>query len=240
MTRQERGAVTPRPLVAIPARRSSEAAGHRTPVVSGGRFYVDAIQRAGGLPFLVPPTDDESVVVDSIERCDAMVLLGGGDVSPARYGQDERARLFGVDDFLDGFEITALRAALEIGVPVLAICRGHQVLNVTLGGTLVQHITHADDHRGVMHTVSLVPGSLVAEAMGTLEATVHSFHHQAVDSLGSGLTVTATAGDGTIEAVELTGAAWVVGVQWHPEDTAGDDPRNQALFDELVRRAGRA
>ena len=227
-------------MVAIPARRSPEAAGHRTPVVSGGRFYVDAIQRAGGLPVLVPPSDDESIIVESIARCDAMVLLGGGDVNPERYGQHERERLFGVDDFLDGFEITALRTALEIGVPVLAICRGHQVLNVTLGGTLVQHIPHADDHRDVMHPVSLVPGSRVAEAMGTLEPSVHSFHHQAVDTLGSGLSVTATADDGTIEAVELEGAAWVVGVQWHPEDTAGSDPQNQALFDELVRRAGRA
>ena len=232
--------MTRRPLVAIPARRSPEAAGHRTPVVSGGRFYVDAIHRAGGLPMLVPPTDDESIIVESITRCNAMVLLGGGDVNPGRYGQDERERLFGVDDFQDGFEITALRAALEIGMPVLAICRGHQVLNVALGGTLVQHIDHVDDHRDVMHPVSLVPGSRVSDAMGTLEASVHSFHHQAVDTLGSGLSVTARANDGTIEAVELEGAAWVVGVQWHPEDTAGDDPQNQALFDELVRRAERA
>lgn len=189
---------------------------------------------------LVPPTDDESIIVESITRCDALVLLGGGDVSPARYGQEVRERLFGVDEFLDGFEITALRTALDIGMPVLAVCRGHQVLNVALGGTLVQHIDHADDHRDVMHTVSLEPGSLVAEAMGALEATVHSFHHQAIDSLGTGLRVTATADDGTIEAVELSGKSWVVGVQWHPEDTAESDAPNQALFDELVRRAARA
>lgn len=231
--------MTPRPLVAVPARRSAEAAGHRTPVVSGGRFYADAIQRAGGLPVLVPPTDDESIIRESILRCEAMVLLGGGDVSPATYGQTARERLYGIDDFLDGFEITALRTAIEVDMPVLAICRGHQVLNVTLGGTLVQHIDHADDHRDVMHPVSLEPGSLVAEAMDTLVATVHSFHHQAIDSLGTGLRVTATADDGTIEAVELMGSSWVVGVQWHPEDTADGDAQNQALFDELIRRASR-
>lgn len=229
--------MTPRPLVAIPGRRSPEAAGHRTPVVSGGRFYVDAIQRAGGLPVLVPPTDDESTIIESVTRCDAMVLLGGGDVNPARYGQVERERLFGVDDFLDGFEITALRAALDLGMPVLAVCRGHQILNVTLGGTLVQHIAHADAHRGTTHTVNLSAGSRVAEAMGGPEAFVRSYHHQAIDAVGAGLTVTATADDGTVEAVELVGAAWVVGVQWHPEDTADHDPQNQSLFDELVRRA---
>lgn len=235
--------MTTRPLVAVPARRSPEAAGHRTPVVSGGRFYVDAIQRAGGLPLLVPPVDDDQpghdLVRATIERCDAMVLLGGGDVNPGRYGQVEHERLYGVDDALDGFEIAALRAALERDIPVLAICRGHQVLNVTLGGTLIQHIPFADDHRDVMHTVELVEGSLVAAAMGTRTPLVHSFHHQAIDRPGRGLTVTASAPDGTIEAVELAGASWVVGVQWHPEDTASDDPQNQGLFDELVRRAAR-
>lgn len=230
--------MTRRPLVAIPGRRSPEAAGHRTPVVSSGRLYADAVQRAGGLPFLVPPTDDESVVAESIDRCDAMVLLGGGDVNPARYGQSEHARIYGVDDLLDGFEIAAIHRALARDIPVLAICRGHQVLNVALGGTLVQHLETTDDHRDVMHTVHLVPGSKVAAAMGTVEPDVHSFHHQAIDRLGDSLVVTSTARDGTIESVEHSLARWVVGVQWHPEDTAVSDRSNQALFDELVRRAG--
>jgi len=229
--------VSRRPFVAIPGRRSPEAEGHRTPVVSGGRFYADAVQRAGGLPLVVPPTDDSDLVMATIERCDAMVLLGGGDVNPSRYGQAEHARLYGVDDFLDGFEITALEHAFARDIPVLAICRGHQVLNVALGGTLIQHLDNTNDHRDVMHTVRVVPGSRVASAMGTLEPDVHSFHHQAIDRIGGGLEVTATAPDGTIEAVELAGASWVVGVQWHPEDTAADDAAQQGLFDELVRRA---
>lgn len=227
------------PLVAIPGRRSPEAAGHRTPVVSGGRFYADAVQRAGGLPVLVPPTDDTDAVRATLERCDAMVLLGGGDVNPARYGQSERERLYGVDDFLDGFEIAAVGVALSLDMPLLAICRGHQVLNVALGGTLIQHIATADDHRDLMHTVALDPASRAAAAMGTTAPSVHSFHHQAIDAVADDLVVTARADDGVIEAVEHRTKSWVVGVQWHPEDTADTDPVNQGLFDELVRRATR-
>ncbi len=186
---------------------------------------------------LVPPTDDPDIVRATIDTCDAMVLLGGGDVNPARYGQTERETLYGVDDFLDGFEIAALDAALARDIPVLAICRGHQVLNVAHGGTLVQHIPTADDHRDVMHPVTVVADSRVARAMGTLAPIVHSFHHQAIDTIGRDLVVTATAPDGTIEAVESTRASWVVGVQWHPEDTAVGDSQNQGLFDELIRRA---
>ena len=111
------------PLIAIPGRRSDEAAGHRTPVISGGRLYADAVQRAGGLPVVIPPTDDIDAIKATIARCDAMVLLGGGDVSPSHYGQTERARLYGVDEFIDSFEIAAVHAALEYDKPILAICR---------------------------------------------------------------------------------------------------------------------
>ena len=223
------------PLIAIPGRRSSEAAGHRTPVVSGGRLYADAIQRAGGLPVLIPPTESISDIEATIDRCDGMVLLGGGDVSPTHYGQTERARLFGVDEFLDQFEIAAVRHAIARDIPVLAICRGHQVLNVALGGTLIQHLDTTDDHRDTMHTVQLVPDSLVTAAMGSSEPLVHSFHHQAIDTLAPGLRVVGTHLDGTIEAVQHTSASWVVGVQWHPEDTAEQDANNQGLFTALVR-----
>jgi putative glutamine amidotransferase len=228
-----------RPLIAIPGRRSDEAKGHRTPVISGGRFYADAVHRAGGLPLVIPPTDDIDIITSTIERCDGVVLLGGGDVSPSSYGQTERSRLFGVDEFIDRFEIAAIHAAMSKDIPILAICRGHQVLNVALGGTLIQHLDTTDDHRDTMHHVQLVPGSKVALAMGTSEPLVHSFHHQAIDEPGDGLTVVGTYLDGTIEAVEHDSASWVVGVQWHPEDTAADDRANQGLFDELVRRTAR-
>lgn len=224
------------PLILIPGRRSDEAKGHRTPVVSGGRLYVDAIQRAGGLPMLLPPTDDPSIIRASVERCDGMVLLGGGDVCPTSYGHTEHARLFGVNAELDKFEIFAIQHAIDLDLPILAICRGHQILNVALGGTLIQHLNTTDEHRDTMHNVQLVPGSRVARAMGTHEPDVHSFHHQAIDDIASSLTVVGTYHDGTIEAVEHTTAKWVVGVQWHPEDTAEQSAPNQGLFNELIRQ----
>lgn len=225
------------PLVAIPARRSPEAKGHRTAVISGGRLYADAVQRSGGLPVLVPPTLDPDRIRATIDRCDAMVLLGGGDIDPSRYGRTETARLYAVDPTQDDFEMIALRRALERDIPVLAICRGHQLLNVTLGGTLIQHIDHADHHRDAIHHVDVVPDSRIATAMGTTGPAVHCFHHQALDQVASALRVVAVHGDGTIEAVEHTTATWVVGVQWHPEDSAAQDRTQQGLFDELVRRA---
>lgn len=226
-----------RPLIAIPGRRSDEAKGHRTPVVSGGRLYADAVQRAGGLPVVIPPTDDIDLIRATVERCDGMVLLGGGDVSPAHYGQEVTARLFGVDQFIDDFEIAAVRHAVTLDLPVLAICRGHQILNVAMGGTLVQHLENYEVHRDTMHDVQLTPGSLVAEAMGTTQPITHSFHHQAIDTVAPSLSVVGHYSDGTIEAVQHTSATWVMGVQWHPEDTAETDSANQGLFNALVQRA---
>jgi putative glutamine amidotransferase len=225
------------PLIAIPARRSPEAKGHRTAVISGGRLYADAMQRAGGLPVFIPPSDDSTAVRNTIDRCDAMVLLGGGDIDPSRYGQTETARLYSVDPFLDDFEIVALHRAIERDIPVLAICRGHQLLNVALGGSLIQHIDTADHHRDAVHHVDVVPDSRIARIMGTTSPAVHCFHHQAIDRVAEPLRVVAVHADGTIEAVEHTTASWVVGVQWHPEDSAGEDSAQQALFDEFVHRA---
>lgn len=227
------------PLVVIPGRRSAEARGHRTPVVSGGRFYADAVERAGGLPVVLPPSESLEVIHRTIDRCDAMVLLGGGDVSPTQYGQTERAQLFGVDLLIDEFEIAAVRHAIARNIPVLAICRGHQVLNVALGGSLIQHLDSTVEHRDTMHEVQMVPGSLPALAMGTHSPLVHSFHHQAIDRVASDLEVVGTFHDGTIEAVQHKTAKWVVGVQWHPEDTAAEDAPNQGLFNELVRQTSR-
>ena len=226
-----------KPLIAIPGRRSPEAQGLRTPVVAAGRLYVDAIQRAGGIAVVIPPDDDESAVRSAVGRCDGMVMLGGGDVDPRNYGQTERERLYGVDPFLDAFEINAVRHAVTLDMPVLAICRGHQVLNVALGGSLIQHLPTTDVHRDTMHGVSVVPGSRVAGAMGTTSPLVHSFHHQAIDSVAGPLHVVATSDDSTIEAVEHATARWIVGVQWHPEDTAHEDAANQGLFTAVVAAA---
>jgi putative glutamine amidotransferase len=226
-----------KPLVLIPGRHSEQAAGHRTAVVTSGRLYADAIERAGAIAVILPPTLDVDVMREATTRCDGLVFLGGGDVCPRTYGEQETAQLYGVNESLDDFELLVLRQAIALDKPILAICRGHQMLNVALGGTLIQHLDTTDDHRDTMHQVQLLEGSHVAHAMGTTQPTVHSFHHQAIKQLASDLQVIGTHADGTIEAVQHTTASWVVGVQWHPEDTALTDSQQQQLFNELVRRA---
>jgi putative glutamine amidotransferase len=189
--------------------------------------YVESVARAGGVPVLLPPTDDDVLgAADSVvEVLDALVLVGGGDVDPARYGQQRHAATGGVDARRDACELALAGAALDVDLPVLAICRGMQVLNVLLGGTLVQHLPEilpGDAHRPAAGCFSDVevhtePGSIVAEVLGE-KAAVRCSHHQGIDALGDGLTPTAHATDGVVEAVELTSARFVVGVQWHPEE----------------------
>ena len=221
-----------RPVIALTSRKSGRADTWRVPVTAVGRTYLDAIARAGGQPVVLPPLD---VTLDdlaaTLRRFDGVCLPGGPDVDPRRYGAGEvHAEVGSVDADHDALDLAVARSAVELGLPLLGICRGHQVLNVALGGTLVQHI---DDHRFVHHAVELTPGSLVAAAVGHEVPVGHSVHHQAIDRLGAGLVVTGRADDGTIEAVELPGR-WVVGVQWHPEDTAAEDPDQQRLFDAFV------
>ncbi len=229
-----------RPLIAVPGHRTDRAQGMRTGGVAAGGRYLEALHRAGGEgAVLMPTVDDLEALHGLLVRFDGVLLLGGGDVDPAAYGADRRADLIGVDPVRDAFEVTLVRAAIERGLPVLAVCRGMQVLNVALGGTLRQHITDDETtihHRGCVHGVSVVPGSRTALAMGTPRPSCASFHHQAVDRLGEGLEVTAVAADGLVEGVEHR-QGWVVGVQWHPEDTASWDRSQQGLFDALVARA---
>ncbi|MEY4231478.1 MAG: hypothetical protein RLZZ362_2327, partial [Actinomycetota bacterium] len=155
-----------------------------------------------------------------------------------RYGPEPTAdQLYGIVDAHDEVELAVGTAALAIDLPVLAICRGMQIMNVALGGTLVQHIG-TEDHWFATHPVGLTAGSRVAKAIGSEEATAcHSVHHQSVDVLGTGLTLVGTAADGMPEAMEADDARWAVAVQWHPEDTAATDRQQQALFDELIRQA---
>ena len=234
-----------RPLIAISARFSDTADGWRVPTYATGRTYCDAIVRAGGLPVVLPPVA-ESIehLPDVLRSVHGMVLPGGPDVDPARYGAaDRHPALYGVRAEHDAFEMALARAAVAADLPVLAICRGMQVLNVALGGSLHQHITDGETtvkHRFEMHPVDLVPGCRAALAMGSTRPIGHSVHHQAVDAVAPGLVVTARADDGTVEAVELADRRWVVAVQWHPEDTAAIDTQQQALFDALVHAASAA
>ena len=206
--------------------------------------YVDAVLRAGGQPVIVNDARDPK---ELLARVDAVVLTGGPDVDPSRYGETAHPSVYGVDSADDDFECAVAEAALVRSVPTLAICRGIQVLNVARGGTLHQHIP---DDPGVprhgepgvaggarRHEVTLAADSLIAEVMDTTRVTASCHHHQAIAKLGDGLQVVGRAADGIVEALELNGA-FLLAVQWHPEDTADDDAIQQRLFDGIVRRAG--
>ena len=228
-----------KPIVAVVGREITEAKGVRGEAYGAGRLYSDAITRAGGVPVIVPPVElDHDGVSSLVASCSALVLHGGGDVDPARYGQEPTAlQLYGINARHDDIELAVVHAALAVDLPILAICRGVQILNVALGGTLVQHITTHEDHTRRFHPVSLAEGCRTATAMGTsTPRACHSYHHQALDRLGEGVRVVGRHDDGTIEAVEVDGKRWVVGVQWHPEDSAADDSEQQALFDALISR----
>jgi putative glutamine amidotransferase len=227
-----------RPLIAVPGRQFPGRPG-RYDTVAAGRPYLDAVARAGGRPVVLTP-DDPAGALDGLN---GLLLLGGGDLDPATYGQVPAPELYGVDAAVDSFELAVVAEAMAIGMPVLGVCRGLQVLNVACGGSLDQHITGRSfvDHgvpleSGGLHPVVLAPGSRAAAAVGdTRVERCPSHHHQAVDRLGDGLTPVGWADDGLVEAVEHD-AGWVVAVQWHPEETAAADPAQQALFDAFVRQ----
>lgn len=188
--------------------------------------YPRLVREAGGLAVLLPP-DAPEVAPDVVARLDAVVVAGGPDVAPARYGAGRDPRTGPPAPERDGWEAALIGAALESGTPLLGICRGMQLLNVAFGGTLTQHLDgHAgpDGAAGVFgsHPVTPVPGTRYASLVpGACD--VPTYHHQAVDRIGTGLVASAHAQDGTVEAVERPGLPWVLGVQWHPE--AGDDLR---------------
>ena len=226
-----------RPLIALPARFADEAATWRVPVSALGVTYQAAIVRAGGQPVaLAPIADTIADLPATLTRFDGLCLPGGPDVDPRRYGAEEiHPCVYGVDARHDEFDLALARAAIALGMPILAICRGHQVLNVALGGTLVQHLGRrgTEDHRFRHHAVELQPGCRAALAMGTERPVGHSVHHQAIDRVADGMVITGRADDGTIEATESVDG-WVVSVQWHPEDDAHERSEQQGLFDALV------
>ncbi|WP_086559992.1 gamma-glutamyl-gamma-aminobutyrate hydrolase family protein [Streptomyces africanus] len=198
--------------------------------------YPRLVQRAGGLAAMLPP-DDPACAAEAVARLHGLVIAGGPDVEPVRYGAEPHPRTGPPARERDAWELALIDAALTARVPLLGICRGMQLLNVALGGTLVQHLDGHAEVVGVFgsHAVKPVPGSLYA-AVVPEETSVPSYHHQAVDRLGEGLVPSAYADDGTVEALELpSGRGWVLGVQWHPE--MGEDVR---VMRALVEAAGRS
>jgi putative glutamine amidotransferase len=204
--------------------------------------YVAAIRRAGGSPVLLPPGEGD--LGAWLELIDALVLPGGGDVEPSRYGGAPHPENYKVDPARDADEIAMARHAVDARLPMLAICRGMQVLNVAFGGTLIPHVPdvvgervlhRAPPKRWVPHEVAVERGSRVAEVMSSTQCTIASSHHQAVDRLAAPFRIVGRAPDGIVEAMELPGHPFLLAVQWHPELTAADDPLQQRLFDALVR-----
>lgn len=230
------------PLVAIPARFSANASAHRHAALSTARALSEGVLRAGGEPLAVHPWAPGGAVSGDdvaarLSFADAVLLPGGGDLSPEAYGEaTSSAEVYDVDAEQDAFDLAVARWALDEGVPLLAVCRGFQVVNVALGGDVEQHM--AAPHRHLVHEVEVDRGTLLADTVGTT-VTASCYHHQRARRLGSGLAVAARAGDGTVEGVVAPQArGWFLGVQWHPEDTAAEDPAQLALFQALVR-AGR-
>ncbi|OIJ66435.1 gamma-glutamyl-gamma-aminobutyrate hydrolase family protein [Streptomyces mangrovisoli] len=228
-----------RPLIAIPARFAATTSALRYAAEVNARALVEAVWRAGGEPATIHPA--ENGTAGRLARFDGLLLPGGGDLAPHRYGvTDAHDSVYDVDDLQDSFDLAAAEYALVAGLPLLAICRGLQVVNTALGGTLHQDMGGPGrEHRHVRHPVALAAGSVLARATGTDKVEASCYHHQHVDRLGEGLTVTARAADGTVEGLELPGGAgWFAAVQWHPEDTAAEDPSQQRLFEALVQAAG--
>ena len=199
--------------------------------------YVHAVERAGGRPLLVPPAEDG--VEETLDALDGLILSGGSDLDPELYGQDAHSETIGVVPQRDRAELALLERALARDLPVLAICRGSQVLNVARGGDLVQHLPEVvgdEKHKhtpGVFadHDVAIEAGTRLGGLLGD-RAPVKSHHHQGFGRVGEGLRVTARADDGTVEAVEDPSRRFALGVLWHPE--AGEDA---ALFEALVAEA---
>ena len=235
-----------KPLVVVVAYglQRERVNGWGTEAAAVPRPYLDALRRAGARPVVIA-APEEDPPEEILRPFDGLVLIGGGDVDPARYEQPPHSEAYGIERDRDALEIDLLLEADRRGAPVLGICRGLQVVNVAFGGTLHQHLPEVPgmEQHGVprgglrlMHEVKVAESSRLHEASGQAALDATSSHHQGIDRLGQGLTAVAWSGDGLVEAVERHDG-WVVAVQWHPEDTAATDPAQQDLFDAFAEQA---
>ena len=204
--------------------------------------YVDAVRRAGGIALLVPP--GETALNALMTRLDGLILTGGGDIDPNRYGGQQHETIYMTDAERDEMELAMVKMANDACLPLFGICRGAQMINVALGGTLIENLPDVvgDEiaHRlpprePTEHAVTVTPDSKLAGMLPELEFIAATWHHQGIRDVAPGLDVVAHAPDGTIEAVEMREHPWLVGIQWHPELTAAEDALQQGLFNEFVK-----
>lgn len=239
---------TRRPIIGVTGRRVRSDSG--VEVVTVKDAYLAEVVAAGGVPVVLAPTPEPGAIARLAESIDGLLLTGGRDIDPQRYGERIWNATVQPEPDRDAFELPLVRLAVEADRPVLAICRGIQVLNVALGGTLYQDLptqlpesllhTQEEDRDAVTHSVRMEPHSCLARLIGDAPLETNTFHHQAVKDVASSLQVTARSDDGVIEALEAPDRRFVCGVQWHPEDLAASYPRHRRLFEALVGAAGPA
>lgn len=237
------------PVIGITGYAQSEKTASEAPRFTLAQSYVQAVLVVGGAPMILPAHLDGSPLRSICERLDGLILSGGGDVHPSFFGEKDGGALRSVDERRDRTELALSRWAMAHDLPLLAICRGIQVLNIAAGGTLIQDIptevTDALEHSSVedrlkfevAHTVEVIPTTLLASVIGPGNLGVNSSHHQAVKDVGAGLIVTAQAPDGVIEGLEAPDLSFCIGVQWHPEVLEERQFVMRRLFKALVSAA---
>lgn len=211
------------------------------------RAYVWAVERAGGVPVILPVLRDNTGAERVLGALDGLLLSGGADVAAYHYGETQHEKVDGVDEERDATELALLKVALAQDMPIFGICRGIQVLNVAMGGTLIQDlpsqapssIAHRQSDNNIprncpSHPIRIVSDSRLRRIVGVGEMQTNSFHHQAIKNLAPGLVVTATAPDNVIEAVEGPNHRYLLAVQFHPEETAPNDEKSRRLFEAFV------
>ncbi len=230
-----------KPIIGITAYPNGEGYGYHTP-----HLYVQCVQKAGGIPILLPPIGKE-MVTGWLSVVQGVILAGGGDIEPSRFTNKTHETIYNLNPLRDETELELAKQSLDKKIPLLGICRGLQILNTVLGGTLHLHlpdvIQSSVNHRIpprelTKHSVRVKVDSQLAKTMKSDSVTTASWHHQAIEISGKGVVPIAWAEDGVIEAIEIEGHSQVLAVQWHPELTGLEDPTQLSLFEHLVRLSG--
>jgi len=222
-----------RPRIAIVARFAESTSVTRFEGIVTARRLAEAVWAAGGEPLTFLPVAG-SDWPERLSGIDGVIMPGGADIDPKNYGQDPIAdHLYGIDALQDSVDISLVRHVLDNGIPLLAICRGMQITNVALGGTLVQHMEHPHLH----HTSTVTVDNAAELGLSQPQLEVSCYHHQAIDRVADGLTVIARAQEGHVEAVRIDSPGWAFGVQWHPEDNYDTEPGQLEIVKRFVRAA---